>query len=303
MRVAVLSGAPPTTLLLVEAPTLKVDGIKEEIRRQWHIPVALQRLVCCGNVLEDSDALPDMCVEGAESLWLVRCRCTEGEEASIPDAASDDFVTIPPKILSSLFPSTAAEPSDLQDTEEDAIDIFRRFCLSVAADAQTAPLPWRPTETERAALASAAASLGSQTAFFTPYACALLCDESNAGWAHLRLSCLDEHAFVVHSGTAGRSHASRVGAARVLPVGAVPIGRLETFFNRSKELCTDARHESRGKDSRRIGSKGKRGHQKTPGFIFSVLADVLRTLEMDDAAWLSAAKEHPTLPRAPDAAP
>ena len=78
MLVPVVSGMLATTLLHVEASTANVGGIKEEIHRQWHIPVDRQRLVCAGRVLEDgAQLLPQLCKEGSEKLWLVTCRSTE----------------------------------------------------------------------------------------------------------------------------------------------------------------------------------------------------------------------------------
>ncbi|KAJ1474778.1 hypothetical protein T484DRAFT_1910816 [Baffinella frigidus] len=281
MLVPVLSGMPRTTLLRVEVSTVNVGGIKEEIQRQWNIPVTLQRIVCSGRVLEDgAQDLPQLCLEGSEPLWLVRC--TEGEDE-------------PASVLASLFPSTGAAPSTQQDQEDAAIDILERFCLSVIDDG-TGELVWRLTKEERSALDFTRASLRSQAAFFTSYACVLLWDESNVDWATMRLRSLDEHAFAVHSGTAGRFHSSRVGAARVLPVGTVPIGKLKEVLRRSQELIQDVRAECGGEDQR-IGWKGKRGHQRTPAFISSIFADVLRTLGTDDASWLTAAKQTPTMPR------
>ncbi|KAJ1464332.1 hypothetical protein T484DRAFT_1869778 [Baffinella frigidus] len=278
MLVPVLSGSPPTTLLHL-ASTLNVGGAKEEIHGRCNIPVALQRLVCSGRVLEDSATLPQACLEGSEPLWLV--------------SAADDFV-VPAAVLASMFPSTGAAPSNLQDQEGAAIHIWRMFCLSVRRGTDEGGT-WLPSDAERGALASAAASLDTQTAFFAPYACALLWDESNVGWANLRLKCLDEHSFVVHSG-AGRTHSSRADVARVLPVGQVPIGQLTAVLQRSKDLIMHATAASKGKD-KRIGAKGGRGHQKTPSFIFAIFTDVIKTLELDDASWLKAANTHPTLPR------
>ena len=81
-------------------------------------------------------------------------------------------------ILASLFPSTGDAPSERQDQEEAAINIFARFSRS-------AP-PLQATFAGWSVLDSAAASL-ENTVFFLPYACALVWDEPNVGWADLRL--------------------------------------------------------------------------------------------------------------------
>ena len=278
MRVLVQTSSPATTLLESEASTLDVGGIKEEINRLWNIPIARQQLVCCGRVLEDSaKELPGVCLEGSEPLWLVTERAgTDGVSAAV---------------LASLFPATGASPSNLQDQGNEAIHLFGQFCLGVAQHPA-----WQTTDAEWTALDSTADFLRAQMVFFAPYACALMWEESNVGRASLQLICLDEHVFFVHSGTAGRAHSARVGEARVLPVGTVPIEQLEAVLRRSQELLTDIKHECNGKDQR-IGWEGKRGHQKTPAFIFSIFADVLRTLYLDDASWLSAAKQPPSMPR------
>ena len=244
MRVLVQTGSPPTTLLDVEAPTLNVGGIKEEIHRVWDFPVAQQRLVCCGQVLVDSaNELPEVCMNGSEPLWMV---------------TSPNGLGFPPAILASLFPATGAAPSNLQDQEEAAINLFGRFCLSITNPifiSGTLPPPSWPTDAERSALASAETSLNDQTVFFTPYACALLWDESNSGRASLQLICLDDHNMFVHSGTTGRAHSARVGVARVLPLGAVPIEQLDAVLQRSQQLLTDIKTECKGKDQR-IGWNG-----------------------------------------------